>query len=64
MEKEKVKHGKKRTVNEVFMDKTEAKPENIEGEMRLISDLAGPEVPPFLSGLVKVQLTSSTPPVV
>ena len=53
-EKEKKgKRGKKWTVEEVFADETDTKPQDMEGRsaMTLISDLT--EVPPFLSGLAE-----------
>lgn len=49
-EEKKGKHGKKCTVGQAFTDEAASKPEVIEEEMFLLSDLA--EVPTFISRVV------------
>jgi len=61
-EKEKKgKRGKKRTVDEVFADEIDTKPQDPEDKMVLISDLG--EAPLFLSGPVEDKSTIRTPAV-
>jgi predicted phage gp36 major capsid-like protein len=58
-EKSKSKRGKKRSADEAFVvDEGDAKPQQLENGMTLISDLA--EAPAFLVGLVGGGSTAST----
>lgn len=59
VEKGKSKRGKKRAFDEAFTDEMDTKPQDLEDEMVLISDLG--EAPPFLSGPAESGPTTSTP---